>query len=80
MMHPELAISAQPVTQAVAQYRAAVTQISFDADAIAARIYADDQANGAVPAKPSAGEAPVHPSPGPFADTEKGSNISEAKP
>ena len=77
-MHPELAISAQPVTQAVARYRAAVTQISFDADAIAARLCR--RANGAVPAKPSAGEGPVHPSPGPFAGTEKGSNISEAKP
>ena len=48
MMLPELIISTQPVTQAVAQYRAAVAQIRTGDAVIAARIHADEQAFGTV--------------------------------
>ena len=79
MMHPELAISVQPVTQAVVRYRAAVAQIRAGAAVIAARIRADDQASGAESARPSTECASAHP-PGPFANAAKGANISSSKP
>ena len=67
MMLPELIISAQPVTQAVAQYRAAVAQIRTGDAVIAARIHADEQAFGTVPVKR-------------FANIEKEASISRIRP
>ena len=67
MMHPELAISAQPVPQAVARYRAAVAQIRAGAAVIVGRIHADEQAFGTVPVKR-------------FANTEKEASISRIRP
>ena len=76
MMHPEPATVSHPVAQAVARYQAVVAQIRAGADAIAARIHADEQASGTVPAKRFAEEAADQP----FANTEKKASMSSIKP
>jgi len=71
---------AQPVTQAVAQYRAAMAQIRAGDAAIAARVHADDQAFGTIPAKRTTGESPAQPLSGSFANAAKETNLFKIRP